>query len=133
MERMDPITLIVAALAAGASAGTLDALRDDAKDAVKAAYAKLRGLVRKRVADQSGADLVLARHEADPQTWEIPLTTMLTDAGAADDAALVETARALMELADAAGTAAGKYNVTIKHSQGVQLGDHNIQVNRFGA
>lgn len=79
---MDPITLIVAALAAGASAGTLDALRDDA--------------------------------------------------GAADDADLVEAARALMELADAAGTAAGKYNVTIMDSRGVQVGDHNIQVNRFG-
>ena len=47
---MDPITLIVTALAAGASAGVIDALKDNAKDAAKAAYAKLRGLVRTRVA-----------------------------------------------------------------------------------
>jgi|SRR5580704_7625672 hypothetical protein len=111
---MDPITLIVAALAAGASAGTLDALKDDVKELVKAAYATLRGLARKRVEDQPGAELVLAQHETDPQTWEAPLARMLTAGGAAGDANLVEAARALMELVDATGTAAGKYNVTIK-------------------
>jgi hypothetical protein len=51
---------------------------------------------------------------------------MLTEGGAADDANLVEAARALMELVDATGTAAGKYDVTIKDSQGVQVGDHNV-------
>jgi hypothetical protein len=129
---MDPITLIVAALAAGASAGTLEALKDDVKELVKAAYARLRGLARTRVADQPGAELVLAQHETDPQTWEAPLAMMLTEGGAADDANLVEAARALMELVDATGTAAGKYNVTIRDSRGVQVGDHNVQVNRFG-
>jgi hypothetical protein len=38
-----------------------------------------------------------------------------------------------MELVDATGTAAGKYDVTISGSQGIQVGDHNVQVNRFGA
>jgi len=130
---MDPITLIVTALAAGASAGTLDALKDEVKDAVKAANAKLRGLARKRVANQPGAELVLAEHEADPDTWAAPLAKKLTDAGAADDVNLVEAARALMELVDATGARSGKYNVTIKDSHGVQVGDNNIQVNRFGA
>jgi RIP homotypic interaction motif (RHIM)-containing protein len=129
---MDPVTLIVTALAAGSSAGAISALQDDVKATVKAAYAYLRGLARKRVAGQPGAELVLAEHEADPETWAAPLAKKLTEAGAADDANLVETARALMELVDAAGTAAGKYNVTIKDSQGVQVGDHNVQVNRFG-
>ena len=46
---MEPVTLILAALTAGASAGALDALKDDAKDKAKAAYAKLQGLVKKRV------------------------------------------------------------------------------------
>jgi hypothetical protein len=130
---MDPITLIVAALAAGASAGTLEALKDDVKDLVKAAYARLRGLARACVADQPGAELVLAQHETDPQTWEAPLAMMLTEGGAASDVDLVAAARALMELADATGTAAGKYDVTISGSQGIQVGDHNVQVNRFGA
>lgn len=129
---MDAITLIVTALAAGSSAGVISALQDDMKAAVAAAYASLRGLVKKRVADQPGSDLVLAKHDAHPQTWNAPLTMMLTDAGAADDAELVEAARALMELIDATGTAAGKYNVTIKDSRGIQVGDHNVQVNKFG-
>ena len=129
---MDPVTLIVTALAAGSSAGAISALQDDVKAIVKAAYANLRGLARKRVAGQPGAELVLAEHEADPETWAAPLAKKLTEAGAADDANLVEAARALMELVDAAGTAAGKYNVTIKDSTGVQVGDHNVQVNRFG-
>jgi hypothetical protein len=130
---MDPITLIVTTLAAGASAGTLDALKDDVKDLVTAAYAQLRGLARTCVAGQPGADLVLTEHEADPDTWAAPLAKKLTDAGAADDAILVEAARALMELVEAPGTALGKYDVTISGSQGVQVGDRSIQVNRFGA
>lgn len=36
-----------------------------------------------------------------------------------------------MELFDEAGAKAGKYDVSIKNSRGVQVGDGNIQVNRF--
>ena len=36
-----------------------------------------------------------------------------------------------MEFVDQAGAGSGKYNVTIKDSQGVQVGDRNIQVNKF--
>lgn len=129
---MDPVTLIVTALAAGASAGAIKALEDNVADAVRAAYAKLRGLAGKRVAGQPGAELALAEHEADPQTWEAPLTRKLTEAGAAGDAELVAAARALMELVDAAGARAGKYAVTITGSRGVQVGDNNVQINRFG-
>ena len=42
---MDPITLIVAALVAGVTSGALDEVKDGATAGVKAAYAKLRGLV----------------------------------------------------------------------------------------
>jgi len=128
---MDPVTLIVTALATGASAGALEALKDDVKEKVGAAYAKLRGLAGKRVSSQPGAELVLSEHEADPETWAAPLAKKLTEAGAADDAELVSAAKALMELADAAGARAGKYNVTIKDSKGVQVGDHGIQINTF--
>jgi hypothetical protein len=128
---MDPITLIVAALAAGAVSGALDTVKDGAKAGITAAYAKVRGLVHKRVAGNPGAELTLAEYEADPKTWEAPLTAKLKQVGAADDADLVAAAKALMELVDQAGARAGKYNVTIKDSKGVQVGDGNIQVNRF--
>jgi hypothetical protein len=112
---VDPITLIITALAAGASAGVIDALKDNAKDAARAAYAKLRGLAGKRVAARPDGSLALDRYEAAP----------------ADDADLVAAARALMDLLDQAGARAGKYNVTITGGQGVQVGDGNVQFNRF--
>jgi hypothetical protein len=54
---MEPVTLISTALAAGASAGAPDALKDDVKEKVKAAYAKLHGLVKKRVTGRPHGDL----------------------------------------------------------------------------
>jgi hypothetical protein len=129
--RMDPITLVVTALAVGASTGALSALQDDAKDAVTSAYAKLRGLVKKRVAGNQGAELALAEYEADPANWEASLTAKLKQVGAGEDEDLLTAAKALMEQVDRAGARAGKYNVTIKDSKGVQVGDGNIQVNRF--
>ena len=41
---MESITLIVTALAAGASSGAIEGLTDNVKDAAKAAYAKLHDL-----------------------------------------------------------------------------------------
>jgi RIP homotypic interaction motif len=128
---MDPITLIVTALAAGASGGAISALQDDVKGAVVAAYGKLRGLVGRRVAGNPGAELALTEYEADPEHWETPLTAKLTQLGAADDADLVAAAKELMELVDGSGARAGKYTVTIKNAKGVQFGDGNIQVNHF--
>lgn len=61
---MDPITLIVTALAAGAALG----LKDSASAAVQDAYAGLKALVRKRLAGRQDAELVLARYEQAPQT-----------------------------------------------------------------
>ena len=130
---MDPITLIVTALAAGASSGASSALQDDVQAAAKAAYAQLRRLVTTCVAGQPGAELVLAQYENDPRSWEPPLAKMLTDADAASDHNLLAVAGALLELADAVGAAEGKYQVTISGSQGTQVGDHNVQVNRFSA
>jgi len=127
---MDPVTLIVTALAAGASAGTADALKDDAKDAVTSANAKLRSLVRKRLAGRADAELALERHQAAPAKWESVLAGELTEAGAASDRDLVAAARTLMELIDA-GTRSSTYNVTITGSEGIQVGDRNVQVNTW--
>jgi hypothetical protein len=65
---MDPITLMVTALAAGATSGVTDTLAS----AVKDAYANLVALVKKRFAGRPDAELVLARHEKAPQNWQAP-------------------------------------------------------------
>ena len=128
---MEPISLILTALVAGASAGALDALKDDVKEKARAAYAKLRGLAGQRVAGNPAAEVALAQYEANPNVWEAPLSDELAKAGAAGDAELVAAARALMALLDQSGTKSGKYNVTIKDSKGVQVGDHGFQINTF--
>jgi len=127
---MDPITLIVTALAAGASAGVLDVLMDDVKDRVKRAYATLHQLAKRRVAGRPDGVLALERYPAAPQKWASVLTGELTEADAAAGTDLVAAAQALMELVDTAGARSGKYNVTIKDSKNVQVGDRNIQINR---
>src|SRR3984893_5116252 len=126
---MDPVTLIVTALAAGAAS----ALQDGASAAVKDAYTRVRALVRRRFAGRPKGELVLAEHEAAPQTWQAPLAAELAAAGADGDADLVAAAQALMSLVDGAGARSGKYRVTVRDSQGVQVGDHNRQDNKFGA
>jgi RIP homotypic interaction motif len=124
---MDPVTLIVTALAAGAALGVQDA----ASGAVKGAYASLRALVMKRFAGRTAAEAVLAKHDGAPETWQDPLTKELAEAGADRDMDLVAAAQALMSLVDAAGSRAGKYAVDVRGAQGVQVGDHNTQDNIF--
>jgi hypothetical protein len=91
---MDPVTVIVAALAAGGAAG----LEDTASAAVKDAYASLRAVVTRRLAGRPDAELVLARHEDAPQTWQGPLAALLADSGAAGDPEVVGAAQALLAL-----------------------------------
>ena len=125
---MDPVTLIVAALAAGAAS----ALQDGASAAMKDAYARLKALVKKRFATRPKGELVLAEHQAAPQTWEAPLAAELSAAGAEGDADMAAAAQELMSLIDEAGSRSGKYVVAVRDSQGVQVGDHNTQTNTFG-
>ena len=126
---MDPITLIVTALAAGAASGAADA----ASSAVKDAYAGLKALVARRLGGRPDAELVLARHEQAPEVWQAPLMAELADAGADRDLELVQAARALMTLVDGAGARAGKYTVDVRGAQGVQVGDRASQHNVFHA
>ena len=116
------------ALAAGAALG----VKDTASQAVKDAYGSLKALVHRRLAGRGDGELVLARFEESPDTWEAPVAKELTVTRAGDDARLVAAAQALMALADAAGFQAGKYTIQVHGGQGVQVGEHNIQHNTFG-
>jgi hypothetical protein len=128
---MEPISLIVTALAAGASSGAIEGLADTVKENAKAAFAKLLELTRRRVEGNGNAEVVLSEHQNDPAAYATPLAKKLAEAGAADDTELLASAMALMKLLDQAGTSSGKYNVTIKNSKGVQAGDGNTQYNKF--
>jgi hypothetical protein len=127
VKHVDPITLIVTALAAGAG----EALQDNVKDTVKAAYVKLRGLVKLRLEGHSDGELALEGSGAAAEKWKAFLVAELKEAGAADDPDLVLAASDLMSLIDPVGVATGKYEVQVINSYGVQVGDHNYQKNTF--
>jgi hypothetical protein len=124
---MDPITLIVTALAAGAALG----VTDTASAMVKDAYAGLKALAKKRLGGGHGAELVLAKHERAPETWQAPLMAELAETGADHDRDLIAAAQALLDLIGDAAGGAGKYTVDVRGAKGVQIGDHNRQDNVF--
>ena len=129
---MDPITLIITALAAGAASGAIDGLTDAAKDAATAAWTKLRGLVQGRLAGRPHGELALSGYPTEPKKWEGLLTAELTEAGADKDQDLIDAAQALKDLLDQAGAGQGKFSgVKISGSKGVQVGDGNKQENTF--
>ena len=126
---MDPITLIVTALAAGAALGAQDTVSAMVKDA----YAGLKLLVKRRLGGRPGAELVLTKHEQAPETWQAPLRAELAETGADGDRDLIAAAQALLDLVGEAEGRAGKYTVDARGAQGVQIGDHNRQDNVFNA
>jgi hypothetical protein len=92
---MDPVALIVAALAAGNAL----MLPDGTCRAQVEAYATLRALARRRLERHPDGAMLLARHADAPQTWQGPLGAALAAAGAAGDEELVAAAAALLALA----------------------------------
>jgi hypothetical protein len=126
---MDPVSLIVAALAAGAVAGA----QNTATEAVKDAYSGLKAAVRRLFARRISGETALERHEAQPEAWQGALKAELVEVDAGSDRAAVVAAQQLMTLLDAAGSQAGKYQVDVRGALGVQVGDHNTQTNTFAA
>jgi hypothetical protein len=134
---MDPVSLIVAALVAGAAAGG----KDVASSAVKDAYNGLKALLvkrfRKKAASQPSATAidpvaVLEAHETEPSRWTGSLEDALRDSAADRDEQILAAAKALLEQADPSGSAAGKYRVDLRGAQGVQIGDHGQMTVTFG-
>jgi hypothetical protein len=124
---MDPGMLIVGALVPGALKGESDA----AGTAVSDAYQRLRRLVARLLSSQPGAELVLVQHANDSQTWQAPLEQALCSADASSSTEIVEAAERLVVPLDEAGRRAGKYTVNLSGARGIQVGDHNWQMNSF--
>lgn len=97
---MDPITLVVTAVALGASAG----LKDTATQAVKDAYTGLKTVLAHRRVDVSGVE-----RRPDSDTQRAALTETLTDGPDGVDDEVIAAARAVIEVVathDAAAAAA---------------------------
>lgn len=126
---MDPVSLIVAALTAGAVAGAQGTMTNVVTDA----YTGLKALVLRRFNGQAAGETALERLQDNPEAWRPALTAELERVAAGGDADLVQAAQRLMEMLDVEGTEAGKYQVDARGAQGVQIGDHGTQHNAFNA
>jgi hypothetical protein len=144
---MDPITVIVAAVAAGAATGLTDA----ASTAVKDAYAGLKRLITDRYSD---IDLRPVEKKPDSEGRRLTLREDFEAAGAQDDDDLITAARELIavvraqdesvnrivgiDLADieAASLNIGKVRSTgdgVRVERGKFAGDVNIENVRAGS
>ncbi|MBD2364359.1 hypothetical protein [Anabaena sp. UHCC 0399] len=125
---MDPISLVIAALGAGAIA----AAKDTAGVAVKDAYQGLKALIKKKFESEPKAQMVLEEHETDPETYEAPLKKKLAEAGIDKDEEIIKLAQELLKQEKPEESAAGKFNTVFQGEvKGVQIGDRNTQTNTF--
>ena len=126
---MEPISMIVGALVAGATA----ALKDTASQAVKDSYQGLKAMVMhywEKMAEgdehenKVEAKIMLNNLEDDPDISQALVEKKLTKVIPQPEKDLIDQAQQLFKLLDEAGFNQGKYNVTVNNSQGVQVGDH---------
>ncbi|MEU2252525.1 hypothetical protein ABZ540_05030 [Nocardia xishanensis] len=126
---MDPVTLIAAALAAGAAAS----LQESATDAVRSLYAGLKDQVARLFARRPGGELILTRHEEQPDVWRGPLEAELAAADAAKDVELVRKAQELMALLLPEEAEAGRFQIAVAGDvQGLVQGNSNQVSMTFG-
>lgn len=121
---MEPVTLILTALATGAAF----VIKEGASEAAKDTYHGLKTRIQQLLADKPEYEMALAKHEEKAEVWEEPLRHALTESGADKDTDIVQTAHKLMILINPQQAASGKYNVQITGEvQGFVQGD-NAQV-----
>jgi hypothetical protein len=114
---MDPVTLILTALAAGAAAGAQDTISSAMKDA----YVALKTFIARKFIDKPEAEVALAQHEQDPDTWEKPLKKALSSVQADHDQQIIQAAEKLMTIAQSEGRIGGTY-VTASGERSVAFG-----------
>lgn len=118
---MEPITLILTALAAGAASGATAV----ASEAIKDGYDGLRTLVQRKITGNADAEHALTKYEAKPDVWEAPLKDELIQAQADQDEEIIRAAQQVLTLVNPQQAALGKYSVQITGNvQGFVQGDH---------
>jgi len=106
---VDPITLIMTALAGGASRG----LGEQSTGVARDAYHALKRTIVTRFAGDQRAETALDSYLEDPEAWNDRLESVLAETGAAADQAVIAAAQRLMALIDAGGAVVGKYTVNL--------------------
>ena len=129
---MDPITIIVTAIAAGAVAAT----KDVTAQAVKDGYAALKTLIVRKFGQKADvADAVeVVEKKPDSEARQAVLREELETAGAAQDTELVRQAQALLDLLKQHGLTAGpSYQATVIGSGAIGQGPGAVTTGAGGA
>ena len=123
---MDPLSFIVAALSAGLAAG----VTETATSAIKDAYQSLKKRLTEKTAGKEGVQTALSELEKKPESQgrQEVLKEELQNEGIERDDEVLALAKELMQKLEAAQP--GKYNIAIKHAQGLVIGD-NAQVQQI--
>jgi hypothetical protein len=115
---MDPVTMIVAAIALGAAAG----LKETATAAVKDAYKALKGLLSRRY---DGVNLTDLERKPDSEEQRESVAATLSGAGAAGDADLLDAARQLL-------ATVREHDPAVAQAVGIDLADVEAAFIRVG-
>lgn len=116
---MEPVSLIVAVLTAGATA----ALQETAGGAIKDGYKAPKALPRRRLTGGPAGEAVLEEVEWAPEADTTALKERLAATDAEADQELLRVAREPFERVNPEGARVGKYNVTITGGKGAVVGD----------
>lgn len=100
---MDPITIILEALAVGVKATIGDAVKDT--------YNGLKTLIQRKFSDKAEANMALNKYEEKPEVWKAPLEDSLKEAAAEKDEEIIKAAQKLLEQAKPEEAAEGKFKV----------------------
>jgi hypothetical protein len=120
---MEPIALVLAALAAGASKG----IGDTTATATRDAYVGLRDALKRLFKGRPSAEDALERYVTDPQSDGGRLAAYLEAYGVDTDETIIEAAERVTASVRGSGNEIRADNV-----YGSQQGTDNVQVNYFG-
>lgn len=123
---MDPLTVIITALIAGAAAGGTEA----ASMAVRDAYTALRD--RLSGGADSGTITVIEANEAAPGSNIGELEETLSRHRSMEDRELQAAAQTLLSRLPSDRVDHARSRIDLRHARGVQIGDHSTQHNTFG-
>jgi hypothetical protein len=107
---MDPASLVVAALVAGASAG----LGETATSAVKDAYAGLKRLLQRAFESNPDAEHALRKAEENPEAYGPALALEVRASNAAADPDIVAAAEQLRAALEGAGVGSDVHHVEVR-------------------
>lgn len=107
---MEPITLILTALVAGAAIGAPTV----GKEMIQDGYQGLKAIIKRKFGDNQAAVTALEQYEAKPEVWKAPLKDALQESGAVEDEEIIQAAQQVMAVANPEQAAQGTYNVQIK-------------------